>query len=310
MTDDRHYAVKPPMQLVYLILTVFGCAVLGILLSMLIIGALYGGDAMIQAGTASVTSPPEVISALKILLAVGNTIGMFLAPAIFFAYLIMHDGDSYLKPNINFNYFLIPLVLVIMFLFNPVMEIMVNINQQLVLPDFLKGIELWMREQEDAAHKMIQAVLQMNTTGQFISSLIVVGLLPALAEEFLFRGCLQTILQRWTGNIHAAVWVTAILFSALHVQFFGFLPRMMLGVLFGYMVAWSGSIWPAVWAHFINNATAVIATYLYQQKMIKTNPDDPHIFNYNAYIVSVIFVLFLLWVYRKIALNKKQLAGY
>lgn len=310
MTDKHIYQVKPPLQLVYLVLTIFACAILGVLICMLLIAGIYGSDMITQLDAVTIASPPEVINAMKILLAIGNTLFIFFVPALFFGYLIMHDPGDYLKPNIRFNLLLLPLILLIMFAFTPVMELMVNINQKLVLPDFLKGVEDWMHQQEDASQRIVEAVLKMNSTGDFISSLIIIGLLPALAEEFLFRGCLQTIMERWTGNIHAAIWITAILFSALHVQFFGFLPRVMLGALFGYMVAWSGSIWPAVWAHFINNGTAVIATYLYQHKTIKINPDDEHIFNYTGYIISLIIVLFLLWVYRNIALNKKQIPGY
>ncbi len=77
--------------------------------------------------------------------------------------------------------------------------------------------------------------------------------------------------------------------------------------MFGYFVAWSGSIWTAVWAHFINNGTAVVVTYLYQQKKIPVNPDDQHIFNWTGYVVSLLIVLFLLYVYRAINLNTKPL---
>jgi membrane protease YdiL (CAAX protease family) len=310
MTERHSYPIKPFLQLIYLLLVFFACAMLGILLTMLIISGLYGGDTMMQIATASASSPPDVINALKIFLSFGNTICAFLAPAIFFGYLIVHDPEDYLKMNRNFNWLLIPLVLVIMVAFNPVMELMVNINSKLILPDFLKGVEEWMREKENESQQMVAAILNMNSVGEFISSLIIIGLLPAIAEEFLFRGCLQTIFKRWTGNTHLAIWITAIIFSTIHLQFFGFLPRMLLGALFGYMVAWSGSIWPAVWAHFINNGTAVVVTYLYQRKAIKVNPDDTHIFNYVAYIISLIIVLFLLRIYKNIALSKKQLPEY
>ena len=111
--------------------------------------------------------------------------------------------------------------------------------------------------------------------------------------------------MRWTKNYHVAVWITAILFSAFHMEFFGFLPRLMLGVLFGYFVVWSGSIWTSVWAHFINNGTAVVVTYLYQHKKITINPDDQHVFNYTGYIISLVIVLFLLYVYRNITLSQQ-----
>ena len=164
-----------------------------------------------------------------------------------------------------------------------------------------------MREKEDAAQKLTAILLQMKTVGSMIRNVILVGLLTAIAEEFMFRGVIQTIFTRWTKNYHAAIWITAALFSSFHMEFFGFLPRMALGALLGYMVAWSGSIWPAVWGHFINNGTAVVVTYLYQHKKIKVNPDDQHMFKYSSYLFSLIIVVFLLLMYRYIATGKKPI---
>ncbi len=164
-----------------------------------------------------------------------------------------------------------------------------------------------MREKEDTAQKLTGVLLEMKTVGSMIKNVLLVGLLTAIAEEFMFRGVIQTIFTRWTKSANWAVWITAILFSSFHMEFFGFLPRMMLGVLLGYMVVWSGSIWPAVWGHFINNGTAVVVMYLYQHKQIKVNPDDQHVFNYSSYLFSLIIVLFLLLLYRYIATGKKPL---
>ncbi|RYZ99582.1 MAG: CPBP family intramembrane metalloprotease [Sphingobacteriaceae bacterium] len=178
------------------------------------------------------------------------------------------------------------------------------------MPVFLKFVQEWMEKSEKSAEIMVTAMLKMNSVGDLIKNVLLIGLATAVVEEFLFRGCLQTIFIRWTKNTHAAIWITAILFSAFHMQFFGFLPRVMLGVLFGYMVAYSGSIWPAMWGHFINNSFAVIATYLYQHKTIKIDPESQHVFNYTVYIISLIILLFLLWIYRYIALSKKQTPHY
>jgi hypothetical protein len=117
----------------------------------------------------------------------------------------------------------------------------------------------------------------------------------------MFRGVIQTIFVRWTKNVHAAVWITAILFSAFHMEFYGFLPRLLLGVLFGYFVAWSGSIWPAVLAHFLNNATDVVVTYLSQHKLISLDVNNEHVFNYIGYTISIAAIALLLFFYRKIA---------
>jgi len=229
-----------------------------------------------------------------------------LAAPIFFAYVIVREPVDYLKPSFRFSWILIVLIFAMMFISNPVIEFLSNLNQKMVLPPFLK----WMRDSEDSAQKLTAVMLQMNTVWDVIIDVILVGLLTAIAEEFMFRGVLQTIFLRWTGNIHIAIWITAILFSAFHVEFFGFLPRMALGLLFGYFVAWSGNIWTSVWAHFINNGTIVVVTYLFNKKTIKLNPDDQHLFNYSGYLISLAIVLFLLFVYKKTALDKAPITEF
>ena len=80
-----------------------------------------------------------------------------------------------------------------------------------------------------------------------------------ITEEFLFRGALQRIIGKWTYNHHIIIWSAAIIFSTFHMQFFGFLPRMLLGAYFGYLLYWTRNIWIPVFAHFVNNAIAVIS---------------------------------------------------
>jgi membrane protease YdiL (CAAX protease family) len=223
-----------------------------------------------------------------------------LAAPIVFAGLVMNNAPDYLKVTLRFSWKLLPIVLVVMFMAFPAIEFLSNINQQMALPTWLK----WMRESEDNAAKLMDVMLTMKTIWAVIFDVILIALVPAVVEELMFRGVLQTILVRWTKNVHAAVWITAILFSAFHMEFFGFLPRLLLGVLLGYFVAWSGSIWPAVWGHFINNATDVILTYLYQNRISKTNPDDQHMFNYAGYLASFIALLALMLYYRKTAASK------
>jgi membrane protease YdiL (CAAX protease family) len=175
------------------------------------------------------------------------------------------------------------------------------------LPAPLKSLEDALRAMEAQAQKATEAMLQMKTISDMLFAVLVVGLLTAIAEEFLFRGCLQTIMIRWTGNPHAAIWITAILFSAFHMEFFTFLPRVALGVFFGYFVMWSGSIWTSVWAHFLNNATQVVILYLYSQKRITLDPNDQHVFNYQSYALSLIIILILLFMYRNTAKGKSPL---
>lgn len=249
-------------------------------------------------------STPHLNNSLWVLQLVGTTLPIFVAP-VFFAKVIVNDEHDYIKPGINFHWALLILVFLLMFLSNPTIELLSNINLKMKLPHYLKGLEDWMKDSENSAQKITGIMLRMNTIWDMLLDLLLIGLLTAIVEEFMFRGVIQTIFVRWTKNVHAAVWITAILFSAFHMEFYGFLPRLLLGVLFGYFVAWSGSIWPAVWAHFLNNGTDVVVTYFYQHKIIKDNPDDQHLFNYIGYVISAALLLLLMLIYRKLALEKR-----
>ncbi|MCC8410518.1 CPBP family intramembrane metalloprotease [Mucilaginibacter sp. UR6-1] len=310
MTESADYHIKPIKQLLYLILVFLAFTLLANLLWLALVAILYGKNITDQLQGVSKGSPQEVINALKFFLALGTTIGMFLAPALYFSRFIVYNVDDYIKPTTKFSNLLLPLVFAIMIASLPVMEMLININAKLVLPEFLKGVERWMRQSEDETSRMVEAVLQTDTIAHLIVSMLIVAVLPAIGEEFMFRGCLQTIFGQWTGNKHAAIWITAFIFSAMHLQFFGFLPRLMLGALFGYMAAYSGSIWPGVWAHFLNNGAAVIATYLYQNKKSSIDPNSDHIFNYSTYIISFIIILFLFRIFKNVASGKRTIPEY
>jgi len=305
MKENQANTMHPTLQFLTLAGIFIGFFLVGMLIGVGIVVAVYGLKTITQIGTFN-TAYPGVINALWILQITSTTIPLFLAPVIFAKY-IVHEPHDYLKANAKVPPLLFLLVMVIMFFSSPLMEWLVNINQQMKFPHFLQGLYDWMRRSEDNAAKETALLLQMKSIGAMLFDLTVIGLLTAIAEEFLFRGCVQTIFTRWTKSKHWGVWIAAILFSAFHLQFFGFLPRLMLGVFFGYFVTWSGSIWTSVWAHFINNGTAVVVTYLFQQKAIKLNPDDQHVFNYLAYAFSLALTVFLLIVYRNIAQSKKTL---
>ena len=255
------------------------------------------------------TQNPHITTALWLLQIVSTTLPLFIAPVLFARYIINQPAE-YLKTSFKFSPILLIVIFTVMLCSMPIMEVLGNINQKLVLPHFLQGLEDWMRRAELSAQKATEALLNLKTIGNMLWAVFVVGLLTAIAEEFLFRGVIQTIFVRWTDNKHAAIWITAILFSAFHMEFFSFLPRVFLGALFGYFVAYSGSIWPAVWGHFLNNSSAVVITYLYQHKTIKLNPDDQHVFNYPQYAFCLIIVLFLLYIYKSLASGKKHLFSY
>jgi membrane protease YdiL (CAAX protease family) len=294
--------IHPLLQLAIILFFLFFVPVIFFFVAQGIITLLYGAQTWTDVSAFNIANP-NVKNGLWILQIVSTTIPLFAIPVLF-ARFIVRDTQTYLKPTFNFPPILFVLIFSIMLFSSPVMEVLVNVNQKLTLPAPLKAIEDLMRTLEQQAQKATDAMLNMKNIGDMLFALLVVGLLTAIAEEFLFRGCIQTIFIKWTGNTHAAIWITAIAFSAFHMEFFSFLPRVALGVFFGYFVAWSGSVWTGVWAHFLNNGSAVVITYLYQHKLIKLNPDDQHVFNYSAYAFSLIFILILLYIYRNVARNK------
>ena len=119
-----------------------------------------------------------------------------------------------------------------------------------------------------------------------------IAIIPAIGEELLFRGVIQRIFTRWTRSNHWGIWIAAILFSALHMQFYGFVPRMLLGVLFGYLLVWSGSMWLPIIAHFLNNALAVIAMYMIDKELISPKVEEfgSTSGSYYGAIISIILV--------------------
>jgi len=269
-----------------------------------IVIALYGMKTFMALATLDL-SAPHFMTSIWILQTAGTTLPILIAP-LFFAGVVVGDIPDYIKPGFRIPWGLILIVLAIMFISMPLIEFLSNLNQKVALPPWLQ----WMKESEAKTEKLMEGMLKMNSVWDVISNVLFIGLFTAIAEEFMFRGVLQTIFYRWTKNIHVAVWVTAILFSAFHMEFFGFLPRLLLGVLFGYFVAWSGSIWTGVWAHFINNSTIVVATYLFQQKVFTGDVNNQHVFKNTAYIISFVVVAALLFIYKRImGLQHKTVAA-
>ena len=154
------------------------------------------------------------------------------------------------------------LVVLIVIAFLPVNAQVIEWNQSLQLPEYLSGLENWMRTRENTAADITTQVTQMDTLLDFFITLTVIAGVAAVAEEFFFRGLIQSQLRGSITNPHAAVWISALVFSFFHLQFYGFVPRLLLGALFGYLYLFSGNLWVAILAHFSNNAVVLSVTYL------------------------------------------------
>lgn len=134
-------------------------------------------------------------------------------------------------------------------------------NESISFPASMHGIETALRELEDNGKHFTDVLLSDNTVSGLISGVLVIGILTGLAEELFFRAGIQRLLYKGMPA-NAAIWVAAIIFSTMHFQFFGFVPRLLLGALFGYLYFWSNSIWTSVFAHALNNSLVVVSAWL------------------------------------------------
>ena len=187
-----------------------------------------------------------------------QSVATFLLPALAGAYLWSNTPMQWLHLDSKPSWQEALAAVVVMLLAIPGINLLSAWNQQMVLPEWMSGIEQWMRMQEDAAAQLTEQFLRVDTVGGLLVNIGLMALLPAVGEELTFRGVVQGM---FTRNKHVAIWATAAIFSFVHMQFYGFLPRMLLGAMFGYMLWWTGSLWVPMLMHFVNNCAAVVVAY-------------------------------------------------
>ncbi|RYD78939.1 MAG: CPBP family intramembrane metalloprotease [Sphingobacteriales bacterium] len=297
--------MNPFLQLLLLLFYAIVGTIIFTIISLVVILAIYG-FAIVKDFNLIATGDPKFTDALKIL-QIGTSIGMFVVPPLALAY------TNSKKPS-NFYSFgkpkaaLLILVLVIMIASMPFMEWIAVTNQKMVLPSGLKWLENWMKESEQAAMKMTIQLLTVRNNWDFVVNLIMIAVLPAIGEELMFRGGVQRSLTKAFNNPHAAIWISAIIFSAIHMQFYGFVPRLLLGAGFGYLYYFSGSIWYAMAGHFINNGYAVCAAfYMQKHNMPLDKAEDPIGFPWYGYLISAIITIALFKFFKDTAQRERKL---
>lgn len=203
-----------------------------------------------------------------------QTVGMFLFPAIF--WVLMYDKPlhkslqirSYITIEALFGSFLLVIIGL------PMINALAAMNEAMNLPDWLDALEQSMRNSEDQAMEFMEALLDTNSIGVLLSNLLIIGILPSVAEEVFFRGVLQNELERVSGRPILAVLLAALVFAALHFQFYTFLPRFVLGVMLGLVYLWSRNIWVPIALHFFNNGLSVLAWFWFSPEEIEKSVDN------------------------------------
>ena len=190
------------------------------------------------------------------------SVGVIVMPPIVLAYFISRNPLNFLcfyKKKINWTDIFI--VVIFMIIIIPFINLLGDLNHQLVLPKMFSGIEVWMKTSEEQATLLTEKFLNIRTIQGLLFNILLISVIPAIGEELYFRGALQGVLREWKG-IRTSIWLTAIIFSTIHFQFYGFVPRMLMGAFFGYLLFWSENMWLPIVAHFTNNVIAVVFYYL------------------------------------------------
>lgn len=281
---------RPSQQMLTFVLAFIICAIIGTIISMLL-SPFCGGNS----------------NALLAINALAQVI-MFAIPPIWVAFRFYQEPHQFLQLQHNRQtgrYLLWSLLLIVVVV--PFNECITAWNDSWHWSGGWSQVEKILRQMGEESSKLLAGSLENTSIGQLIFNLFAIALVPAVCEELFFRGGLQQLLYRWTHRPHLAIVLTAIIFSLAHMDLFAFLPRVLLGILLGYMFYYSGSIWVSMSAHFLNNAAVVVLYFLYHKHIANINIAEEITFAWYAVIASAIVtaIIFYIAFLRK----PKQLEG-
>ncbi len=263
---------------ILLFIAVIGFIIIGPIIGFLISMPFYSGDLISLQNTLANPSSSEDGKTILYFLQAGSTLGMVLLPLIYIKTKMGISVKAFFANPLS----MIGLALagIITFTFMGFNSIIIEWNTNINFPEFMSGFEQWAAEKEKMAAELTGFLATFDSNAQFIVALFIMAVFPAIAEEFVFRGLVQNRLSKGIGNAHWAIWISAALFSGIHMQFFGFFPRMFLGALFGYLYLWSGNLLIPIFAHFVNNAFTLCMIYFYSEEIVNydiQNSDPPEL---------------------------------
>lgn len=233
-----------------------------------------------------------------------NQLGFFVIPVLIFCYYVSPSSVDYLKLRKAPSAVSILIGLMLVYTVLPFLNYVGEINQLMRLPEAFSGIENWMKARESQAQTLTLTFLKADQLSVLLLNLFIVAVVPAVGEEILFRGVVLRLFKEITKNTHWAIFISAMLFSALHMQFYGFLPRFLLGSLLGYLFVFTGNLWVPIMVHFVNNASSVIIHYLHQHHYIKVSMEE---FGATDNVVYIIGSLLLsLWLFQILSQRQRN----
>lgn len=208
-------------------------------------------------------------------------------------YLIIFGAPNAFRANMSPSFLIALLGVVWIISSGGLIDLSARLNQMMI-PEG-SWLESVMKPTEERAGVLTNLILNYSGVGSLISTIFCIAIIPAVCEEIAFRGVLQPLLIGATRNIHIGIWLSAAIFSFFHFQFYGFLPRLLLGAMLGYLFVWSGGLWVSILAHFANNLLAVIL--FHYNGMSLEAPEGDFQTGMPYYVISIslfILILFLL----------------
>ena len=241
---------------------------------------------------------PEARTALLILQAGGALFGFILTPLLHQQFIDRTSLPQLLSTRTTQ---MLPMVLVLMLVlaFMPVNAMIMEWNMNLDFGPLSPAFQDWAYAKEEELRELTEYLTRFESFGGLLVGLFVIAVLPAVGEELVFRGIIQRRCYTLVGNPHMAIWLAAFIFSAIHFQFFGFFPRLLLGALFGYIYYWSGNLWYAVFAHFVNNGFTLIMLYLYQQGSVDMDIESTESVPWTTALLALVACLALLLFFKR-----------
>jgi len=233
--------------------------------------------------------------AILIIQGITALVGFIIVPLLYLRYFEARKFASLHERKTSFMPILLALAVVLVVM--PFMSAIIQWNANLQLPGFLSDFEQMAKAKEEQLAELTAFLTNMKTSGEFFFTLIIIAILPGIGEEVVFRGIIQKKFT-YLMNPHVAIWLTGFLFSAFHLQFYGLIPRMLLGVLFGYLYYWSGNLWLPILAHFLNNGFTLLMIYLFKIGVVSFDIQKVS-YGVVAVLLSLIGSAALLWVIYK-----------
>lgn len=289
---------KSPITSILIILAVVfsGFVVIGPMIGLMLAMPFYEGDFLTDLTKNQLSS--DAFVPLMLVQGATSFTGLVLMPMAYIRYSEKRRIREFFPHNNNL-FFASALACLMIIPFIVAISPITEWNMSVEFPEGLKSLEEWLRAREDSAAGMTKILTNFGSFGGYLLGVLVIAVFAGIGEEFVFRGLIQNELYRGSKNIHVAIWVSAFLFSAFHLQFFGFFPRMILGALFGYLYYWSGNLWVPVIAHFFNNAFLLTMFYLQSIGMSSLDMEDETAAPIYLAVICAVAVFALLYFFKK-----------